>query len=319
MSLKIGACGKPISECTCPKPLKKKSIKGFKTILPDKSAFTIETKPDFPKLHTLTLVSGKRGGGKTVSTVNFVKRCQDENYFDRVLLITPTYHSNKSIFDICNIAEEDVYEPSKTVLKTIKGIIEAEREEWDLFLYQKELYKKLKKDLRKPEIEMDENTLIEYYDFGMFNKKPVWKYKQERPPRLALIIDDAMGTPLLLPSAGLTRFIIAHRHWGQGLGISVFMLVQSYCSKEGIARPIRENCTALWLFRLSDDKQIKKVREEADLPVSDEDFQNMCKQCWSVQYNFLFIDFNPKTEEQRFRSGFSEYLVPASLNKDLKT
>ena len=258
MSPKLGACGKPIDQCDCPKPLKKKSIKGFKTILPDKSAFTIETKPDFPKLHTLTLVSGRRGGGKTVSTVNFIKRCQDEHYFDRVLLITPTYHSNKAIFEICDIKEEDVYEPSKTVLKTIKEIIEAEREEWDLFLYQKELYKKLKRDLRKPEIELDENTLIEYYDFGMFSKKPEWKYPVEQAPRLALIMDDCIGGDVYKPSAGLTKFICSHRHWGKGLGISIFMLVQSYCSREGVARPIRENCTALWLFRMSDERQIKK-------------------------------------------------------------
>ena len=40
--------------------------------LPDKSAFTIETEFNYPKLHTLTIASGRRGGGKSVSIANFV-------------------------------------------------------------------------------------------------------------------------------------------------------------------------------------------------------------------------------------------------------
>ena len=46
-------------------------------ILPAKSAFTIETACDFPKLHTLCIASGKRGGGKSVAIANFIKRCKD--------------------------------------------------------------------------------------------------------------------------------------------------------------------------------------------------------------------------------------------------
>ena len=41
-----------------------KKLNKFKTSLPKKGAFTIETEPDFPKLHTLCIASGKRGGGK---------------------------------------------------------------------------------------------------------------------------------------------------------------------------------------------------------------------------------------------------------------
>ena len=69
----------------------RKRIKGFKTIVPPKSAFTIETAEDFPKLHTLCIASGKRGGGKSVAIANFIKRCKDAGYYDRVWCITPTY------------------------------------------------------------------------------------------------------------------------------------------------------------------------------------------------------------------------------------
>ena len=38
--------------------MKIKKINKFSTKLPLKGAFTIETDPDFPKLHTLTIASG---------------------------------------------------------------------------------------------------------------------------------------------------------------------------------------------------------------------------------------------------------------------
>ena len=60
---------------------------------------------------------------------------------------------------------------------------------------------------------------------------------------------------------------------------------------------------------------VQKIKEEADLPVSEQDFENMCDIAWKVPYGFLMIDFSPKEENKRFRSGFDEYLIPPSLNK----
>ena len=53
-----------------------KKLNKFKTSLPKKGAFTIETEPDFPKLHTLCIASGKRGGGKSIAIANFIKSCR---------------------------------------------------------------------------------------------------------------------------------------------------------------------------------------------------------------------------------------------------
>ena len=62
-----------------------KKLNKFKTNLPKKGAFTIETEPDFPKLHTLCIASGKRGGGKTLkfkvpgasATIGTMRCCWD--------------------------------------------------------------------------------------------------------------------------------------------------------------------------------------------------------------------------------------------------
>jgi hypothetical protein len=137
---------------------------------------------------------------------------------------------------------------------------------------------------------------------------PSWKYKKEEPPKLAVILDDTMGTDLMKPRGGLTNFCIKHRHIGKGLGISVFMLVQSYCSREGVARPIRENTTHLLLFKCKDESQIKKIHTEIGSDVDMNKFDTMFKYATADPFCFLFIDFSPKDPSKTFRRCFNEYL-----------
>ena len=226
------------------------------------------------------------------------------------MLITPTYASNKNTFSLCDINEDDIFEPTITVLQSIKDIINSEKAEWDMFELRKEQYKNFKREIkRKPITEIDEETLLDYQELDFFEGAPKWKYDKEVPPRLALIIDDAMGTDLYSkPRAGLTKFIIAHRHWGDGLGISVFMLTQSYCAIGSIARPIRENCTHLLLFKLRDENQRKKILEEIGSDVSLEKFEEMFDYATAEKHNFLFVDFNPKSPDKQFRHNFDTYL-----------
>jgi len=286
---------------------------------PAKSAFSIESDPYFIKLHTLTLVSGKRGGGKSVATANLIRIAKEKNYIQRCWLITPTYASNKEIWSIANIDEDDVMEPDMNCIKTLIKNVENEREEWELFLKQKSIYEKFHREIKNKPIKcISPDELLFYHELGLLDgnaTKPEWKYDVECPPRLAVIIDDSLGTDLMARrTAGLVNLCIRHRHLADGLGISIFMLVQSYCAQGGVARPIRENCTNLLLFKINDSNQIKKIKEEADLPVSDEDFQNMCDYCHAEPYQFMLVDFSPKDENKRFRRGFDEYLMPPSLN-----
>ena len=296
--------------------MKVKTINKFKTELPKKSAFTIETEPDFLKLHTLCIASGKRGGGKSVAIANLIKKAKEKGYYDKVYLITPTYNSNKQIWDIADIDPEDVYEPDMGVLKTIIKNVEAEKAEWDAFLGRKKLMAKFKRDMKDtPFNKIGSNDLVDYLDSGFFDPTfdDKWKYKNEVPPRLAVIIDDSLGTDLMARrTAGLTNLCIRHRHIADGLGISIFMLVQSYCAQGGVARAIRENCTHLLLFRINDVNQIKKVREESDLPCSEEEWVAMCKYAHAIPFNFLMLDFVPKTECRRYRSGWDNFLITDS-------
>ena len=289
--------------------LVKTKIKNFGIIPPQKGAFTIETPPDIPKLHCMMMVSGKRGGGKSCAVANFVKKLKDYNLMDRVLLITPTYNSNKSIWDIATIEEEDVYEPDIMVLKNVIQLVEAEKSEWDMFLVQKQQYQEFKRDLkRKPITEIDEGLLLEYQDLGFFEGPPTWKYNKEVPPRLFLIIDDCMGTDLFKPRAKLINFCIKHRHIADGLGISVAMLVQSYCAIGGVPRPIRENTTLLLLFKCKDENQRKKIHEEIGSDVDLDKFDAMYTYATEEPFSFLTVDFNPKAPDKQYRKQFDTFL-----------
>jgi hypothetical protein len=139
---------------------------------------------------------------------------------------------------------------------------------------------------------LQSKRLLMYYNLGFLEPdmaEPEWKYRVEHPPRIAVVIDDAMGTDLLAKrSSGLINFCIKHRHIADGLGCSVFMLVQSYKAQGGVNRAIRENTTHLLLFKVNDFNQIKAIKEESDLPISDEEFEDMCSYAHAKPFNFYY-------------------------------
>ena len=234
-------------------------------------------------------------------------------YCDRCLVITPTYESNKNTWDICDIDPEDIILPSKSALNTVKKIIQSERDEWDAYQERKKMYREYQRIIAGDSLNLSDGQLMTklllFQEFGFLDSAPMYKYG-DRPARLSLIIDDSMGTDIMLPSAGLTKFTIAHRHWGQGMGISVFMLVQSYTggSSQGLARPIREQTTQLWLFKVAQENQLKKIYEESDLEIPYDRFIEVANKVHAEKYNFLLIDFNAKEDHLKYRNGFKEFI-----------
>ena len=298
--------------------MKTKDVNIVKLELPKKQAFTIETDDDFIKLHTLMVINGRRGGGKTLNLCNFLKECKSKGYYDKIFTITPTYNSNKSIWDIASIEEEDVIEPTKTSIKEVLERCENEKKEWEEFLIKKEVYKKFKKDLNKIRA-IDQDDYIMYEEFGFFNEPPIWKYKIERPPRLGIVLDDCLNTDIMAcRTAGLTNLCVRHRHINGGDGVSIFMLVQSYCSQGGVPRVIRENTTHLLLFKINQENQIKKIKEECDLEITEEEFNELLSTCHSEDYQFLLIDFSAKCPTKKYRKGWNQYLIPPSIEGKCK-
>jgi hypothetical protein len=289
-----------------------KKIKNFETIIPKKSAFTIDTPDDIPKLNTLLVLSGKRGGGKGVAITTYVKKLMDLNLIDRVILISPTYWSNKTIFEPLNINEEtDIIEPTRDAVKTLVELVEKDKDEYDEYLKKKKMYQKYKKMMASdtPLWNIEPDLMMEFLAMGFFEEAPKWKYLDDtHPPRIFAIFDDIMGTEIMKQSSGLVNLCIKHRHIAKGLGISIALLVQSYCAIGGIPRPIRENATLLALFKCKDAGQIEKIHSEIGADVDLEQFDKMFKYATDKPYGFLVIDFSPKSPDKMFRSGWNEYL-----------
>ena len=61
------------------------------------------------------------------------------------------------------------------------------------------------------------------------------------------------------------------------------------------------------------ENQIKKIKEECDLPITNEEFDELLSRCHSEDYQFLLIDFASKCKTKMFRKGWNEYLIPPSL------
>ena len=277
--------------------------------LPKKSAFAIDTPPDVNKLHCLMLLSSKRGGGKSVAISSYCKKLLDLDLMQRVLLITPTYNSNKEIFAPLKLDKnEDVFEPTVDVLKKVVDIVETEKREYDEYLVKKKRYREVMGHInsRSPIDGIPSDLLM-----ALMDAPPKWKYKDDsHAPRLFLIIDDCFGSDLFKPRAGLTNFCMKHRHIADGLGISVAMLVQSYCAIGGVPRPIRENCTCLCLFKSAAQhgSQLEKIHSEIGTEIDLQKFDKMFSYATSKPFGFLFIDFSPKSEDKQFRSGFDEFI-----------
>ena len=276
---------------------------------PKKGAFTIETDEHFPKQHTLCCWSGKRGSGKSVACANQIRVAKQRGYYDKVWLITGTFESNREIWQgIAKIDDDDVLLPTKFAFKDVIKLLEDEKKKWDAYKNQLRAYNEFTQE-RGPVNFLTRLTTRETLDLS----KPKWPYKKAVPPRCCVVLDDCVGEDLLvLPSAKLTKYIIAHRHFAGGLGISVHMLLQSYCSRESLPRPVREQLTVLCLFAMAQTEQIKKVWSEADLPgMSFNAFLHMFRQATEEPHSFLMIDFAPKNEYQRYRINMDTYLDPA--------
>lgn len=88
--------------------------------------FAIETAPEHIKLHSVSLLVGKRGSGKSFFASNLL----DWLDFDRIIIVSPTYDSNYAQFKRLGVAKEDIFDPDDPqVVQKIIHIVNTERDE----------------------------------------------------------------------------------------------------------------------------------------------------------------------------------------------
>mmetsp|Transcript_38813 Transcript_38813/g.53919 ORF Transcript_38813/g.53919 Transcript_38813/m.53919 type:complete len:255 (+) Transcript_38813:60-824(+) len=188
--------------------------KNYNILPPKKQAFMIETPPDQIKLHSLAVVIGKRGGGKSVAISNLLESMKfDDKVIDRIFIISPTYNSNKEIWAPLHInVKKDLYEePDAEALQSIQQAVTQEQHDWDNFKEEVKLYEQFRKDIKdtnKSVFEIADKVLLFADEKNWFDKtnRPKWKYDNgEKPARMALVVDDSLGTKLFNPKSGFTN------------------------------------------------------------------------------------------------------------------
>jgi len=270
---------------------------------------------------------GTRTSGKSFLTSKFLKQSQKHDLFDRIYIVTPSFNSNKSYFKDY-IHEEDIYEPTGSSISEVIAEVEAERDEWERYLEDVEMYKQFKRDIPKTD-HVDDETILTYHEKSFFEKKPEWKYGSIEPPKSLLILDDIIGSPAIANGSGLNKIATLNRHLAplkddfidkkgnvrSACGLAVIILSQSYRFQNGIGRILRENLSLLTLFANKQEKQMSVIKEELGSVIDEDLFEKAYEYATAKPYGNLTIEFQPKCKTKVFRKNLNEVICFEELGK----
>lgn len=297
--------------------LSHKTVSGLNIIPPKGQSGFHETDENMPRAHTVTLVVGKRNSGKTVATINLIEKMK----FDYVIAVSPTMNSNKEIMDRLNIEYvfDDVDDLS--IVDSIKKIVEDEAKDLERYLNQMKEYNTLMRNIRTGNI-INEDHLLAYFAENEFIKpKHRWNGKK---PKIAVLIDDCLGSILFSKPRKLNALATYSRHLGQlseggSIGVSLFFLIQSFkCAVGGLNKVIRNQCTNMLLFKTKDEQELEDVAASVSGEISKEQFEDVYNYAMEdpEPYPFLFIDLHKKENHpSMFRIRFNKFIILPSIEK----
>jgi len=289
--------------------------------VPKGQAFAVDTDRRYIKLHQLQVVVSSRGGGKTVWITNQLRMMMEQGCLDKLILVTPTYESNKAAFEGLPVHHEVINPDDPEAVQKIRDIVEHERDLLDEYLDGMIRWKELMNQIRskRPIEEIDEYLLEPFGE--RFEKPEHWL--NGRKAVIAVFIDDALGTRIYGSKSGLNNLVILHRHLGVSkhkgaLGITMFFATQSYKSNVyGISPTIRNNCTSIVIGRTKNMKELEGIADEVGSFCTRSEFMDVYEQaiaecgcgCLS-RHNMLFIDTNPHEGNSHFRKNMNKMLYP---------
>lgn len=294
--------------------------KNLKIELPKGERYKYETAEMMPNLCTQLLCCGAKGSGKTISIVNLVKKLE----FDRIFLISPTAKSNHAILSMINIDEDDMYEDTEdlTIIDNIISKVEEEGREYDEYHEKMKEYNEFIKNSNNNDYHLiDDDTIDKFMDDNNNFLKPE-HYLNGRRPKVALILDDILGSYLM--SKGIRKvnnLAIKHRHispvkseGGGAIGVSTFFLTQTFrCQTAGISKPIRSNCNSLIIFKTKNENEFNDLRDEVAGEIGKDLFTKIYEIATDEPHSFLFLDFNPKkSHPSRYRKNLDTFLIAES-------
>ena len=272
----------------------------------------------------LMYVSAVRNSGKSFSVSKLVRQAQKEKTYNRIYLISPTFLSNVAYFgDLLD--REDVFEPTKDSIQKVIELVEEDRDEFEEFLAKKKEYDEFIKKLKSGK-EFTDEEIMRYMGLDFFEETleaPKYKYGKVEPPKSLLILDDVLATPAILQSSGLQSLACKNRHIAQlkeefiypdgmrrsACGLGVIIISQSYKMPQGIGRAIRENVSALMIFKNKQEKELQKIKEELGSAVDENKFTEAYEIATKEKFGNLLVDFNPKCPTQTFRKNLNQLII----------
>lgn len=136
--------------------------------------------------------------------------------------------------------------------------------------------------------------------------------KHDKPKYLAdrdlFIFDDQVGSPLFrkTQSNKFIGFNTRHRHYSA----SIIMVAQAY--KE-IPVTIRVNFTCMIIFFIANSGEIKKIYEENQMGLTEEEWMEVYQHATREPYHFLFID-SSKPIGKRCMKNFDSFILTNGTN-----
>ena len=320
--------------------MKVKKIKEYSKSPKESISNQYDTKKHMFKEPGIKLVIGTRGTGKSYTTAKIMLEAKKDKLFDVTYFITPTFDSNKAHWSQFDIAEENVFYPNRDAIEKVLNRIETERDEFEDFLVEMEIYERFKRETKNKDTisKMENENLMEYMNMGYVGEnghinnkltRPEWKYKhisgKIRPPTSLLVMDDVLGSTALSQSEAFTKLCIMNRHIAplseafdnrQALGCSVIMLAQSYSAQQGIPRACRENATDLILFKNKQKDAMKKIKDELAGAVDEAEFETAYNYATKGKHDNLCISFNCDCPTKRYRKNLNEFIIFESAEKE---
>lgn len=235
-----------------------------------------------------------------MACMNLLQYYKKHGLLDRLIVISPTFKSNKEMFKDLPISDDDIYNPN-TPNEVIKKV-EKEAEDYEQYWEDIELWKKMTNRMGTG-AEMDDFLLLHFYDpqLNDFMKPTHWL--NGRKPIIHILVDDCQSSPLF-KNRKFQNLIVCHRHvWGfknepGALGCSVHTCIQNYRTQDGgLPKSVRGNCTLLCVFKTHSDKTLEEIMEETTAEIPKEEFLEKYKKATDEAHSFLFIDYQPQEKK----------------------
>jgi len=270
-----------------------------------------------PQNFSISMVVGKRGLGKSFSTLSMISPLKGDNlypFYDIYICVSPTRESDdkqKKTFEIIEKNENKRVYYFDTLTRNnffeIQDIIKENLEQFNK-------YRKIKKYLEDLQ-NAEEGT---YTQEELLNMTPFLEEiyqqlqnipsfcKNDFPPRTMLYLDDCYGSTdnLLVKysSNEFLNFLIKHRHHYT----SIIMNVQH---TGHISKAIRTNVTNWLIFHTNDKNNLKSLYEEVSGAFNS---FNEFLECIDIlkedKHQFIYLDLADNSKIDR-RIGFDKQII----------